>query len=206
MNVILSHFTYIWLKEQKSSPFFNFSTAVQDKNALLTSTFAFLLCITSKTTTNIPSIITEKEVETNGLNGEKLEITIIGTYDNKVASENKEITLVGSYKGVTGGNANKNNYTVTFANNKTTGSISKKLLSYTATAQGKVYDGTTNAVIKITELTGVVEGDNVTIEEEIEGTFVSSNKGTGIKVTTIKLFFRKNKEISCILDNLVIHY
>ena len=30
----------------------------------LTSTFAFLLCITSKTTTNIPSIITEKEVET----------------------------------------------------------------------------------------------------------------------------------------------
>ena len=35
------------------------------KKITLTSTFAFLLCITSITTTNIPSIVTEKEVITS---------------------------------------------------------------------------------------------------------------------------------------------
>ena len=35
------------------------------KKITLTSTFAFLLCITSTTTTNLPTIITEKEVITS---------------------------------------------------------------------------------------------------------------------------------------------
>ena len=35
------------------------------KKITLTSTFAFLLCITSITTTNIPNIVTEKEVITS---------------------------------------------------------------------------------------------------------------------------------------------
>ena len=67
------------------------------KKITLTSTFAFLLCITSTTTTNIPSIITEKEVITsediaqNDTDSIESEIQPLADDDD---DEKKEIPLV----------------------------------------------------------------------------------------------------------------
>jgi hypothetical protein len=52
-----------------------------------------------------------------------------------------------------------------------------------ATAENKVYDGTTDAVISGASLTGAVDGDDVSLAGGINGTFAQADVGTGIAVT-----------------------
>ena len=60
----------------------------------------------------------------------------------------------------------------------------KELTVINAVAQNKVYDGNTGAVISGAQLSGVVTGDDVTLENHTEGTFDQAEVGTGINVTT----------------------
>lgn len=53
-----------------------------------------------------------------------------------------------------------------------------------ATAVNKVYDGTTAAVVTAAGLDGVIDGDVVTLANDVSGTFASKNVGTNIAVTT----------------------
>jgi hypothetical protein len=66
-----------------------------------------------------------------------------------------------------------------------TGNIIVKALTVTdAIAQNKTYDGTTAAVISGAALSGVVDGDDVSLVAGSAGTFAQSNVGTGIAVST----------------------
>jgi gliding motility-associated-like protein len=63
--------------------------------------------------------------------------------------------------------------------------ITAKTLTVTgASANNKVYDGNTNAIITGGELTGVVGSDAVTLLNNTAGTFASPNTGSGYLVTT----------------------
>ncbi|NVO10261.1 MAG: hypothetical protein HXX16_09900, partial [Bacteroidales bacterium] len=62
--------------------------------------------------------------------------------------------------------------------------ITAKTLTVTgATAQNKVYDGNTNAIITGGTLSGVVGSEDVTLATATTGTFSSPNVGVGINVT-----------------------
>lgn len=53
-----------------------------------------------------------------------------------------------------------------------------------ATALDKVYDGTTNALIKDAELDGIVEDDDVFLQDHTQGNFAHEGPGRDIPVTT----------------------
>jgi hypothetical protein len=75
------------------------------------------------------------------------------------------------------------NYTLTQPVLK--GNITAKALTVTNSAvTSKTYDGTTIAIITGATLSGVVEGDDVTLMHNSEGTFAQATVGTGITVTT----------------------
>ena len=99
------------------------------------------------------------------------------TYDIKnVGTGNKTLTPYGS---VIDGNSD-NNYSVTFVSN-TTGTITTRLLTLTATAANKLYDGTTQATV-------VAWGDNrvsgdILTETCSSATFADPNVGMNKPVT-----------------------
>ena len=61
----------------------------------------------------------------------------------------------------------------------------KQLIISGATAENKVYDGTTDAVISGAELSGIVGEDNVQLTRDTIGTFAQAEVGTGIEVTVM---------------------
>jgi hypothetical protein len=64
-----------------------------------------------------------------------------------------------------------------------TADITAKTLTVTsATADDKVYDGTTDAVISGSILDGIVDSDDVTLANDSSGAFTSAGTGTGITV------------------------
>lgn len=104
----------------------------------------------------------------------------VGTYADGNVGTGKSATIVYTLaNGTNGGLAT--NYTL--ANTVGTGNITGKALTIVgATAQNKLYDGTTTATISGGTLSGIESGDVVTLSQS--GTFATSNAGTGIAVTS----------------------
>ena len=97
------------------------------------------------------------------------------SYDTKNAGAGKTLTPTGSIGDGNGGN----NYSVTFATSAA-GTITPRLLSVTATAQSKVYDGTTTATVTFTD--NRLVGDSLTVTASTAA-FSDKNVGTGKTVT-----------------------
>ena len=84
----------------------------------------------------------------------------------------KPITLTGSLTGADAGN-----YTLA-----ATGTITPKPVTITATANNKVYNGTTTATVGSSTINGVISGDTVTIDVN-NAAFADRNAGTNKPVT-----------------------
>ena len=99
----------------------------------------------------------------------------IETYNDKTVATGKTLTPSGSVSDGNGGN----NYSYTFVAD-TTGVISAKALTVTATAQNKVYDGTATATVTLTD--NRFSGDVFT-DSDTSATFADKNVGNGKTVT-----------------------
>jgi gliding motility-associated-like protein len=106
----------------------------------------------------------------------------IGTFANKIVGTGKTVSTTGFT--ITGTNAG--NYTLTQPS--LTADITAAVLTITgATANNKVYDGTTTATLNTlsTALSGVLGADIVSLNSSVaKGTFVNKNVGTGKQVST----------------------
>ena len=102
-----------------------------------------------------------------------------GTFAMKNAGMNITVTPELTLKGI-----DKDNYVLIQPMGLKANIIPKELTVINVVAQNKVYDGTTHAEIRNAGLNGVVEGDDVLLENKNVGTFAQSNVGTGIGVHT----------------------
>jgi hypothetical protein len=107
--------------------------------------------------------------------------TFTQTYDTRHVGTGKTLTAAGT---VNDGNSG-NNYDVTFVAN-TAGVILPKSLTGTITAEGKVYDGATNATIVSRVLAGVIDPDDVSYVGGT-ATFDTKHAGTNKLVEAIGL-------------------
>ncbi|MCZ8295811.1 MAG: YDG domain-containing protein, partial [Flavobacterium sp.] len=113
----------------------------------------------------------------NGVFGsDAVSFTGTASVATKTAAANKPVTFALTLNGAQAGN-----YTLTQPTGITVSIATKTLTVNGATAQNKVFDGNTNAVITGT-LNGVVLGDTVTFNGT--GTFASSAVGNNIAVTS----------------------
>ena len=113
----------------------------------------------------------------NGVFGsDAVSFTGTASVATKTAAANKPVTFALTLNGAQAGN-----YTLTQPTGITVSITTKTLTVNGATAQNKVFDGNTNAVITGT-LNGVVLGDTVTFNGT--GTFASSAIGNNIAVTS----------------------
>ncbi|MFO8066483.1 MAG: YDG domain-containing protein, partial [Bacteroidales bacterium] len=76
------------------------------------------------------------------------------------------------------------NYTLSQPSDLKADITQKELTVINAEAQNKNYDGNTEAIISGAELSGVVTGDNVTLDNHKTGTFAQAAVGGNIAVTT----------------------
>ncbi|UPT71110.1 MAG: YDG domain-containing protein [Flavobacterium sp. JAD_PAG50586_2] len=116
----------------------------------------------------------------NGVVGsEVVTVNASGAFDTGFAGNGKDVTVNYTLSG-----ADASNYSI--ASPVTlTANITKKPLTYTATADNKVYDGNTDAAITVSGITGVVTPDVVTISGT--GTFATSAIGNNITVSNVIL-------------------
>ncbi|OTG62047.1 YDG domain-containing protein, partial [Acinetobacter silvestris] len=104
------------------------------------------------------------------ITGDQVNLNAQGQFTNKNAGQGKDVTVSGSLTGTDAGN-----YQVS-TNSSVKANIAKKQLQGTLTAQNKVYDGTTNAIVQGSlNLNDVIVGDNVTVGGT--GQFVDKNAG-----------------------------
>ena len=114
----------------------------------------------------------------NGIVGsDAVNIVVTGTFDTGFAGEGKNVTVNYTVAG-----ADAANYGITTPVTLT-GNITKKPLTFTATAENKVFDGNTNAVVTASAINGIVAPDAVTIAGT--GTFASSAVGNNITVGNV---------------------
>jgi hypothetical protein len=99
------------------------------------------------------------------------------TFATKNVGNGKTVTVSGIEAGGTDGA----NYLVSDATTSTTADITPRTLTVSATAQNKVYDGTTAATVTLSS-SGVVAGDAVSFSDT-GATFATKNAGTGETVT-----------------------
>ena len=109
----------------------------------------------------------------------------VGTFVDGTAGSNKTVTVTGlALTGTDVGNYELQPYT-------TTATITQKPIEAAGVAaQGKVYDGTTNAVLDkaAAGLSGVIDGDTVSlVTDTAAGSFVSKNVGADKAVTVTGL-------------------
>ena len=97
-----------------------------------------------------------------------------GVFANANVGNGKTVTITSSYSGADAGN-----YTVT-DQSTTTGNIVPKVLTATASASNKTYDGGTTASTTLT-FTGLVGSE--TLGQTVGSTFDNKNVGTGKTVT-----------------------
>ena len=142
---------------------------------------------------------TEATVDTTSL---KLDGAIDGT-DVKIAEGdlnwNYDTANAGSDKTVTNSTAialdgtDKDNYTLKNTAIELKGTITQKALTVTATVADKVYNGLTNDAAVTTTITGLVEGDDVKLEN-IKGTYASADAGDAVKVSVIYTVSGEDKD------------
>ena len=102
-------------------------------------------------------------------------------YDSKNAGTGKIVT----YTGLTLAGDKAANYSLTNNAVKGTGTITQKTLNASLEAISKVYDGTTNAAAPTPTLTGVVDGDSVSVTAS--GSYDSKNVGSRTVNYTLNL-------------------
>lgn len=128
--------------------------------------------------TNTVATVTVDTV--NGVVGsEAVTVNASGAFDTGFAGNGKDVTVNYTLSG-----ADASNYSIT-SPVTLTANITKKPLTYTATADNKVYDGNTDATITVSGITGVVTPDVVTISGT--GTFATSAIGNNITVSNVIL-------------------
>jgi hypothetical protein len=109
------------------------------------------------------------------MQGDAVTVNATGYFDNKNAGVGKKVTGIISLSGTNAGNYYAEPV-FNYAN------IDKAVLLLKITSQDKVYDGTDAAVVNASIVTGVVNGDDVTVVAS-NGKFDSKNAGTGKLVT-----------------------
>ena len=102
-------------------------------------------------------------------------------YDSKNAGTGKIVT----YTGLTLAGDKAANYSLTNNVVKGTGTITQKTLNANLEAISKVYDGTTNAAVLTPTLSGVVDGDSVSVTAS--GSYDSKNVGSRTVNYTLNL-------------------
>ncbi len=102
-----------------------------------------------------------------------------GTFEQSSIGENIRVTTLINITGTAAGN-----YSLTQPDYLTSNITAKELTVIDAVALDKTYDGTTDAVITGATLSGVISGDDVTLDNATTGTFAQATTGTGIEVTT----------------------
>ncbi|MFW2147564.1 YDG domain-containing protein, partial [Acinetobacter sp. TY1] len=107
------------------------------------------------------------------ITGDNVNITAQGQFSDKNAGSNKNVNVSGALNGTDAGN-----YALS-TNLQTQANISKKQITGSITAQDKVYDGTTNAIVS-GSLNGVISGDKVNITAQ--GQFSDKNAGSNKNV------------------------
>lgn len=128
--------------------------------------------------TNTAATVTVNTV--NGIVGsDVVTVNASGNFANGLAGDGKNVTVNYTLSG-----ADAANYSIV-SPVTLTGNITKKPLTYTATADNKVYDGNTNATITVSGITGIVSPDVVTISGT--GTFATSAVGNNITVNNVVL-------------------
>ncbi len=111
-------------------------------------------------------------------------------YDTKNAGENKTVT---NKTAIALDGADKDNYTLTNTAIELKGTIEKKALTVTATVADKTYNGLTNDAAVTTSITGLVEGDDVKLEN-IVGTYESADAGDAVKVSVVYTVSGEDKD------------
>jgi hypothetical protein len=105
------------------------------------------------------------------VSGEDVKVNAIANYDTSAVGTHKTITVIYTLSGVDAGNyIAPANYTVT------SGEIDKDQIT-----RSKVYDGTTFSAVTLGEVTGIIDGDDVTVN--ITATYDDSKVGTNKTIT-----------------------
>jgi hypothetical protein len=105
-------------------------------------------------------------------------VTLTGTPVGNYSTANAGGGILVIISGITLSGANSGNYTL---NSTLTGNINRKELTVTgSSAQNKVYDGTTSALITGSTLVGKITGDDVALTAPVTGIF--AQKGTGVNI------------------------
>ncbi|WP_420002135.1 YDG domain-containing protein [Acinetobacter sp. LF10] len=107
------------------------------------------------------------------ITGDQVSVGTTGQFVDKNAGQNKVVTASSSLVGLDAGN-----YELT-ATGQVTANISKKQITGSITAQDKVYDGTTSAIVN-GSLNGLITGDQVNLNAQ--GQFADKNAGSNKNV------------------------
>jgi hypothetical protein len=107
------------------------------------------------------------------ITGDQVSVGTTGQFVDKNAGQNKVVTASSSLVGLDAGN-----YELT-TNGQVTANISKKQITGSITAQDKVYDGTTSAIVN-GSLNGLITGDQVNLNAQ--GQFADKNAGSNKNV------------------------
>ena len=107
----------------------------------------------------------------NGVLGsDDVTVSSSGTFSDKNAGNNKLVNVAGTLSGADAGNY------LLVSNHTTTANIAQKALTGAIVADGKTYDGTTDATVH-GSLDGLVSGDSVALDTA--GSFADKNTGNG---------------------------
>ncbi|MFM2331936.1 MAG: Heme/hemopexin-binding protein precursor, partial [Pseudomonadota bacterium] len=107
------------------------------------------------------------------ITGDQVSVGTTGQFADKNAASNKTVNVSGNLSGTDAGN-----YDLA-ANTSAQANISKKQITGVLTAQDKVYDGTTNAIVN-GSLNGLITGDQVNLNAQ--GQFADKNAGSNKNV------------------------
>jgi len=130
------------------------------------------------------AVIDASSLTLSGVVGvDNVELSTSAVFANKNVAENITVNLT-SDNSLIGDDAGNYTLSLTGAPISTANITAMELTVINAAAQDKVYDGTADAIIDGAQLSGVVDGDSVTLEDHTVGIFAQATVGTGIGVTT----------------------
>lgn len=112
-------------------------------------------------------------------------VSLSGTPSGSFSTSSAGSGIIVNISGLSLSGTNAGNYTLVPS---ITGNIIRKDLTVSgASAQNKVYDGTTLAVISGAVLVGKINGDDVSLVTPVSGTFAQNGVGTGIDVSALPM-------------------
>ncbi len=156
-------------------------TATTSADSLTVNPYDLTVTIADVTATygdeNITAVDVSAATFTGLVEGDDVTVSATGVFSDMNVGVGKTVTLTETYSGDDVGN-----YTIS-AQGTTNANITAKALAINTdiSSTTKVYDGTTNVVITSANLTGVVDGDDVTASGS--GNFDNKNVGTNKTIT-----------------------